>query len=131
MDQNPSKRHIVLDTNFLLIPEQFGIDIFTEIDRICHFPYQLCIIDATEGELEKLGKNKGAAGRAANVALVLLKTHSIAHLPAEGRSVDAAIMAHAKSGWVVATQDRELRRKLKLQGVQLLTLRGKSHLTVA
>ncbi|MBW2991754.1 hypothetical protein KY345_00870 [Candidatus Woesearchaeota archaeon] len=30
-------RKIILDTNFLLIPGQFKIDIFSEIRRICDF----------------------------------------------------------------------------------------------
>ncbi len=53
---------IILDTNFLLIPAQFKVDIFSEVERICNFRYQLVIIDKTLEELEDIvsetqGKN--------------------------------------------------------------------------
>ena len=44
-------KKIILDTNFLLIPAQFNVDIFSEIERICDFQYQLCIVDKTLSEL--------------------------------------------------------------------------------
>ena len=42
---------IILDTNFLMIPAQFNVDIFSEIHRICDFKYELYIIDKTIDEL--------------------------------------------------------------------------------
>ena len=43
---------IILDTNFLMIPSMFKVDIFSEIERICDFKYELCIVDKTLDEKE-------------------------------------------------------------------------------
>ena len=46
-------KKIMLDTNFLLIPFQFKVDIFSEIERICNFNYKLCIFEQSLEELNK------------------------------------------------------------------------------
>ena len=57
-------KKIILDTNFLLIPSQFNVDIFTEIDRICLFKYKLCVLDETINELNSIiEKQKGKKQR--------------------------------------------------------------------
>lgn len=121
--------HIILDTNFLLIPAQFGVDIFAEIGRVCD-AYTLWIIDRTAEELQAIAQQKGGDGAAAKVALALLSSHAIQQLPAEGKGVDAAILEHAKRGWVVATQDSALRAQLQRRNVKLLIMKGKSHLAI-
>ena len=45
---------IILDTNFLMLPTEFGIDIFAEIARITTKSYQLLIVDKTQDELYNL-----------------------------------------------------------------------------
>ena len=45
---------IILDTNFLIYCAKYKIDFFTEIDRICLFPYKIKILDTTIKELEKV-----------------------------------------------------------------------------
>ena len=47
-------RNIILDTNFLMIPLQFKVDIFSEIERICNFKYELLVPEASVKELENL-----------------------------------------------------------------------------
>ena len=53
-------RKIILDTNFLLIPVQFGVDIFSEFDRICNFKYELVVVPETVTELEGIINGKGS-----------------------------------------------------------------------
>ena len=48
------KRRIILDTNFLLIPGQFKVDIFQEIGKIMGESYELCIFQPTIDELTKI-----------------------------------------------------------------------------
>ena len=49
---------VLLDTNFLLIPAQFKVDIFSEIDRICTFQYEIAVLDKTIDELNKIIKEQ-------------------------------------------------------------------------
>jgi len=116
---------IVLDTNFLLIPGQFKIDIFSEIDRICNFKYQLCVVDKTLDELESIvKKQKGKDKAAAKLALQLLKRKDLKILPTQaGIGVDESLIG--LKGCIIATQDAELKRKL---GKSLIVMVGKKHL---
>ena len=45
---------IILDTNFLMIPYKFKVDIFTEVDRLLTEEYSLNILDKTLDELKKI-----------------------------------------------------------------------------
>ena len=71
-------KKIILDTNFLLIPAQFKVDIFSEIVRIADFSYELFIIDKTLDELKKITETQKVKDRfAANLALQLLKAKNV------------------------------------------------------
>jgi len=52
-------KKIVLDTNFLLAIGQFHIDIFSELERICDFPYNIYVLNKTIDELNKINDNSG------------------------------------------------------------------------
>jgi rRNA-processing protein FCF1 len=127
-------KKIILDTNFLLIPYQFKVDIFSEIERIADFKYELCIIDRTVDELKKIiEKQKGKDKRAGILALVMLEQKKPKLIKTkEKKAVDDLIVAEAKKdkGIIVATQDAELKRKLKKAGISHIVLKGKSHLAL-
>ncbi|MGD9911436.1 PIN domain-containing protein, partial [Methanothrix sp.] len=63
---------VLLDTNALMMPEQFGVDIFSELERLGYFDY--IVPTAVVRELRAIAKlaEKGRDKRAANVALSLL-----------------------------------------------------------
>ena len=124
---------IILDTNFLLIPGQFGVDIFAEIDRICNFAYELAVVPETIIELKQIIGGSGSLKdrKAASLALQLLERYRVKTL-ANYRKVfkraDEAILAIADRSSVVATQDRELRKLLRKNAVRLIILRQKKYL---
>ncbi len=110
-------RKILLDTNFLLIPEVLHIDIFEELKRICHFPYTLFILDKTVAELQVIvGRSKGKDKRAAGVAIELIKLNNIQIIdttmyPPEDY-VDS-ILKQLADEYIIATQDRDIQKKCK------------------
>lgn len=125
--------YIILDTNFLLIPAQFGIDIFSEIEKICHLKYELCIVDKTVDELDKIiNTQKGKSKRAAKLALSLLKAKNLKRIVTTDseKDVDNLILdiISAKKGYIVATLDKELRDKIKEKQVPVICLRSKKYL---
>jgi hypothetical protein len=118
---------IILDTNFLLLPYQFKLDIFTEIDRIILEKYEIYILDKTIEELKKLINNQGEKVKnklAATLALQLIKVKKIPIIKTkENASVDDII---AKlEGYVIATQDIELKKRLNCK---IITMRAKKKL---
>lgn len=119
---------ILLDTNFLLIPGEFGVDIFSELERLMDRKYKVYVLDRTIDELNNIiivqkGKNK----QAASLALQLIEAKNINILPA-AQGVDNSIVGIADSSYIVGTQDKHLRNRLKQKGIALLTLRSKKHL---
>lgn len=125
-------KKILLDTNFLLIPEQFKVDIFTEIDRICHFNYQLCIVDKTITELESIIKNiKSKDKNAAKIALKLINAKNIHQIPSESlknKTTDDIIFETASPNYIIATQDKELKKRLRQKKIPIISLRKKKYL---
>src|SRR3989344_5212736 len=123
---------IIIDTNFLMIPIQFRVDIFSEIDRICNFNYKLHIFDKSIGELKNIiekqtGKNK----KAAQFALKLVKLKNIGIIRSEKGNVDALILSNLSKDTIVATQDMLLKKKLLEKNASLIILRQKKYLQLA
>ena len=126
-------RKIILDTNFLLIPAQFRVDIFSEIHRIMETKYELCIIDKTLDELESIkAEQKQKHRRAAKLALELIKAKDIKTIETEkNKNVDQLILDTInKDDYLVATQDKLLKAKIKQKKVKIITLRQKKRLII-
>ncbi|MFH1073146.1 MAG: hypothetical protein V1743_07000 [Nanoarchaeota archaeon] len=127
------KAKVILDTNFLLIPGMFKIDIFTEINSMVNVPHEIWIVAQTSAELEKIitGKGKKDEILAAKLALVFIKQQSLKIARSSKReSADDAILDLARKDDFVATQDKELKKKLNSKGVKIIVLRQKTHLSI-
>jgi len=144
---------IILDTNFLLIPAQFKVDIFSEIERICNFKYQLVVIDKTLEELQDIAaSSRGKDSRASKLAIKMI--NKISNIREEDNIknniknnikilktseeyskhyADRIIIETAEKNKdvIVATQDRELKRILKDKNTQLIVMKNKSYLDFA
>lgn len=126
-------KKILLDTNVLLIPAQFKVDIFSESQRICPLA-SLCVLQPSVEELEKIAeKQRGKQRQAAQLALQLLEKKEVEKIASPEAYVDQAIIdivkQHPKE-WVVATQDKNLKKELMKLGVAIMTLRKKNHLVL-
>ncbi len=120
---------IILDTNFMMMPGQFGIGIFKEIDRIIDRKYKLYTLTPIVHELERLSREaKGKDKTAAKLALEMLP--HIEKIEVKQKADEAIIETAEKEKAIVATNDAELRRNLKKAGITTIYLRQKSHLAV-
>jgi len=127
------KRKILLDTNFLLIPYQFKVDIFTQIDKISTFKYELFILDKTLDELKKIveeqkGKNRDAAKIA--FKLIAIKKIKVIKTESNQKTDDIILDIASKHGYIVATQDKDLKRKLVNQECKVIILKQKKILAL-
>jgi len=121
---------IVLDTNFMITALKFNINIFNELDRISEFKYKLGVVAGTITELEKLiNRGKLFEKRFANIALSLIKTKNIKIIDREGY-VDEALTTLNPKDYIIATQDKELKKKLKLKGFKILIIKQKKYLAI-
>lgn len=123
---------IILDTNFLMIPFEFKVDIFSEIKRLMTEPYELCLFEATIGELNKLSIGTSKAAVAAKATLKLIKQKNLKTLPNSNdeKYVDSLILEGVTAKDIVCTQDQALKRLLKAKhkGIRLIALKSKKYL---
>ena len=120
-------KHIILDTNVLMAAVQWKLDIFEELKRIADFKYDIKILDKTVDELKNIqSTQKGKDVRAAKLALMFIrrlpkiKTNS-------DKYVDDLLVDYSKKGYIVATQDLGLKRRLSKP---YITIRQKKHLVL-
>lgn len=123
----PSERYVILDTNFLMIGEEFKLDLFSELDRLLDFRYKLVTLKPVVRELEKVAEGKGKKGISAKVGLKLLNRVKI--VDTKIKDPDQAILEFAlQKNAIVCTNDKELKKKLIRQGINIIYLKGKTHL---
>jgi len=114
----------ILDTNALLIPWHFRIDVLEELRGLGFVP---ATIEPVRRELSSLMKN-GSAG--ASVALRLSERCQIIET-ADGSTVDDQILNTAlKYKAAVVTNDKLLKRELREHSIRIVQLRSKKHLEV-
>lgn len=125
---------IILDTNFLLIPGQFGLDIFDRFSQDLDFPYTLAVLDLTVQELEKLlkGSETNQKGKlAVKIAQELIKKQNIVIIKtSQEKNADDALLNSSKKGYVIATQDKDLLHRIKKAGGKSIQMRQKKYLVV-
>lgn len=114
----------LLDTNFLLIPGKFKVDVFRELEDFGN--PELFTIDLVVGELRALASGKGSDSSHARLALDLIKTKSLGILESTGKDTDSEIERIASEGGLsVCTQDRGLQKRLRKEGITVIFLRQK------
>jgi len=119
---------VVLDTNFLLIPFQFKLNIIAELDYLIDRSHEYVISSRTLTGLAQIGEQKGKSGMGARLALKMVEANSIRPIPSE-REVDDWIFDFAVSERaIVCTNDGPPRRRLKAEGIPVICLKGKSRL---
>ena len=124
---------IILDTNFLLIPAQFKVDIYSEIEKLADFRYELHILDKSIDELNKIAQEqKGKVKRDVKLALSMIEQKirqgeiSIIDTSGDERLVDDIIVSLEIN--IVATQDIGLQKRLKAKKVRIISMRQKKYL---
>ena len=126
-------KKILLDTNFLLIPGKYHVDIFEELKRLLNGPSEVYVLDKTLDELEKLkSKLKGKDKEALNIGIQLLKEKDLKIIPVQGGIyVDDLILDLADQEYIICTQDKALKQRLRDKGIKTISMRQKSHLEYA
>jgi rRNA-processing protein FCF1 len=125
-------KKVIIDTNFLLIPEQFHIDIFEEIKTLMNHNYEMYIIDKTLDELDKLKmKGKTRDKIAATIGKELVRLRKVKIIPTDSpKIVDDLILEHIDADTFVCTNDKELKRLVVKEGGKIIQLAQKKYLKI-
>lgn len=123
---------VILDSNFLMIPYQFNLDVFQEIEYLLQKKVDFVVPSAVKSELTGISARGGEGAAEASLALQLASRCRVVEVALDpGESVDDAIVKAAqKLGAVVATTDIELRKRLRNVKVPVVYMREKSKLEV-
>ncbi|MDH4212523.1 MAG: nucleotide-binding protein [Candidatus Thorarchaeota archaeon] len=123
---------VVLDTNILTVPAQFGVDIFSEAERILERNVEFIVLDSVVVELERNLKTvTGKEESWFKIALDLVERCKVVKTVDTQQSVpvDERILQYAKSSkGVIATNDKGLKERAISQGTPVLYLRSKKRL---
>jgi len=126
---------VVIDTNFITVPAQFGVDIFSEAERVLERKLDFVILSSSLDELQQKLKEttnktelrhfrvaKELAKRCKNIEPL----ENTLDLP-----VDDQILLYTQSvGGVLATNDKELKNRARTKGIPVLILRGMKYLVL-
>lgn len=122
-------KKIIIDTNFLMIPYKYRVDIFSEFNRICDFNYKLIVFERTIHELRRIiEKQAGREKKAAQFALKLIGLKGVSMLKSGNTDVDSLILENLNDDTIIATQDAALKRELLKKGTSVIILRQKKYL---
>jgi hypothetical protein len=123
-------RPVILDTNFLLIPFQFRIDIFKELDYLIDYSHRYVISSRTVKELKKIAEAVGKDGMAARLAIKLLAAgKATIEIVDNDDYVDEWIEEYARhNNAIVATNDSRLRKRLRDLDIKVISMKSKSKL---
>lgn len=123
---------VVLDSNFLMIPFQFNLDVFQEIEYLLQKKVDFIVPSAVKNELTGISARGGEGAAEASLALQLASRCRVVEVTLdENETVDDAIVKSSqKLGAVVATTDIELKKRLRAINIPVVYLRDKSKLEV-
>jgi len=124
--KNGDETSVALDTNILFSISQYKIDIFDEIERLLG-KTTFCVTKAIDAELDKLSeKYRKEVSIARNVML----KKKVKAIETESMNADASLVELAKKGYIIATADKALKKKIKTKGARLIYLRQKKYLEI-
>lgn len=129
MDRNQSK--VLFDTNFLLIPSRFGVDIFAESERALNQKPEFIVTKSILEEIKILKQDaKPSFRRNLTLAQKLAEQCKVVddHQEKDEEVDDAIIRVSTNNNYIVGTTDAELRKRLHGKGVKVLFLRQRNFL---
>ncbi|MFH1257239.1 MAG: PIN domain-containing protein [Candidatus Diapherotrites archaeon] len=124
-------RGVALDANMLLAVEQFRVDLKEGLKNIFGGKIEVVVPTQVMEELERLGGKEKKLQRAASVAEKVLKQLNAVEKKVDARNADEALLLLSEKGYIVATNDWELKKKIMKKGGKVLHLRQKKRLEFA
>lgn len=123
---------VVLDSNFLMIPFQFNLDVFQEIEYLLQKKVDFIVPSAVKNELTGISARGGEGAAEASLALQLASRCRVVEVTLDENETvdDAVVKSSQKLGAVVATTDIELKKRLRAINIPVVYLRDKSKLEV-
>jgi len=122
---------VILDSNFLFVPSQFQLDIFEELGKLLGQQFDPILLSPTKNELQEITK-KGSPKMRRQASLALKFAEKCRLVPVDKGLKEAHddVIVRVAAEWKcpVATNDRELRKRLRNIGIPVIFLRQRRRL---
>lgn len=128
---NKGMNKIVLDTNMLLSALEFRVDLFNEINALLPGRNVFFVPVQVMKELDSLEAKGRKLALRIKVIKGLLKENNVGLLEIKAGNADDALVMAAEKKFIVATNDRELKKRIKLVNGRLFFLRKKKFIELA
>jgi len=128
-EEEPIK--VVLDANFFFVPSQFNLDIFEELANLLNQRFEPILLSSTQKELQGLAESSSQKIRKrAELGLKLAEKCRFVSVGKRSMETYDDVIVRVAAEWKspVATNDRELRRRLRTLGLPVIFLRQKHRL---
>lgn len=122
---------VIFDSNFLFIPSQFRLDVFEELANLLSQRFEPVLLSPTYRELLKIAeKGSPKTRKQASLALKLAEKCRLIHVEKSLEETHDDMIVRVATEWKcpVATNDRELRKRLRNRGVPVIFLRQRRRL---
>ena len=120
---------VVLDSNFLLVPFQFRIDIFAEIEALLDAKPKYAVPEQVLTELQRLASRSVRLAKFARSAIALAEQRCEV-LSVDAEDADEALEKLAGRGTIICTNDKVLKEKVRKRGSAVIFLRERQKLAV-
>jgi len=118
---------VLFDTNFLMAAFEGPVDVVERVEELLEAKVRPIILKSQLRELERIASSheRQKAARIARAALEYVKKKEFEVVENGERAVDDAIVeASRREDYIVATNDRELRRRLRRSGVNVIYMKS-------
>ena len=113
---------ILLDTNFLVAPFQFSFDIFEELEKM--YPYaEICTIQDAVQEAKSI-----KSGKYKDLVPQIIESEGISVYETKGEGEVDDLLVDISEDFIIATNDKELKKRIMDEGRPVIIIRGKDHL---
>jgi len=122
---------ILVDTNFLLIPVRFKVDIFTGSADAVNDITEFYVSSRVLNEIQRLKeRSKPSFVKELRLAETYAGQCTLIEDPSDGEVDDSLVSLASREGMVLGTIDSELRQKARAAGVKVIYLRQRNYLVL-
>ncbi len=126
--------NVILDSNFVFITFKYKIDLIRELNRIINGKYKLYIVDSTIKELQKIYDKKKRDKKYLNLVIKFINLYNVRVIKTKGiikeKYTDDIIYKIVKNKVLVASMDKELRKRIKKNAGRVIVFRQKKYLEI-
>lgn len=121
---------IIFDTNFLFTTFEFKVDIIAELKRVIGASFHLYIYEGTVGELKSIERKGDKNKKFLPLISKMLHIYGFKIIKSKQTYIDDQIMENLNGKVIIATNDKELRKKIWEVPNRVIYMRQKKYLEI-